>query len=354
MQENPKSILALDVGSGTQDVLLWLPGEAMENCVQMVLPSPTALLARRVREATSEGRPIHLKGFLMGGGPVAWAVRDHASAGLPVTAEPAAALTLHDDPAHVQKMGVVIQARPGDGAAEIHMGDIQRAELEGILRRFGMDPPESWCVAVQDHGHRPHGSNREFRFSHWRGFLESGGAMAGAVYSDPPSYLTRMRSVLMQVPGAMVMDTGMAAILGAGCDPWVRSRLDRGVVVVNLGNQHALAALITRDTVWGLLEHHTGALHREALARWVEAFRRGQVRHEEVLADGGHGCAYHPAGIPGLPFDTVAVTGPRRSMTEGLGWTMASPFGNMMLTGCYGLIRAFHLVKGMDWPRGGA
>lgn len=322
----------------------------MENCVQMVLPSPTTLLARRVREATSLGRPIHLKGFLMGGGPVAWAIREHASAGLPVTAEPEAALTLHDNPAHAREMGIAIHGSPCNGAVEINMGDIQRDDLEGILRRFEVDPPEEWCVAVQDHGHQPHGSNREFRFSHWRAFLEAGGAMASVIYTDPPAYLTRMRSVLLQVPGAMVMDTGMAAILGATCDPWVRSRLDSGVVVINLGNQHMLAAMITEKTVWAILEHHTGALQKVSLSRWIDGFRRGQVRHEEVLADGGHGCAYRPEGIPSIPFDSVAVTGPRRGMAEGLGWTLAAPFGNMMLSGCYGLVRAFHLLKGMDWP----
>lgn len=350
MEENPKSIVALDIGSGTQDVFVWRQGEAMENCVQMVLPSPTTLLARRVREATSLGRPIHLKGFLMGGGPVAWAVRDHVSAGLPVTAEPEAALTLHDNLAHAQEMGIVIQGSPCDGAVEIDMRDVQRDDLEGILRRFGVDPPEVWCVAVQDHGHQPHGSNREFRFSHWRGFLHAGGAMASAIYRDPPFYLTRMRSVLLQLPGAMVMDTGMAAVLGATCDPWVRARLGSGVVVINLGNQHALAALITHETVWAILEHHTEALGQGSLLRWIQDFRKGQVRHQDVLEDGGHGCAYHLDGVPDLPFDAVAVTGPRRAMADGLGWTMAAPFGNMMLSGCYGLIRAFHLMRGVDWP----
>ncbi len=81
----PASILALDIGSGTQDVLLWQAGEVTENCLQMVLPSPTVSLARRVRGATSQGLPIHLRGHLMGGGPVAWAIRDHAAAGLPVS-----------------------------------------------------------------------------------------------------------------------------------------------------------------------------------------------------------------------------------------------------------------------------
>jgi uncharacterized protein (DUF1786 family) len=350
MDEAANSIMALDIGSGTQDVLLWRPGEVMENCLQMVLPSPTASLARRVRQATSQGLALHLRGHLMGGGPVAWAIRDHAAAGLPVSAEPQAALTLHDDPAHVQEMGVMIQDAPMVGALEITMGDIQREALEAILERFDLAAPELWCVAVQDHGHQPHGSNRAFRFAHWRSFLEDPGALIHALYQEPPNYLTRMGAVLSQLPKGRVMDTGMAAVIGAGCDPWVHSRLGEGVVVVNLGNQHTLAALVTGDRVWGLFEHHTGALNPPTLARWVQRFRQGDLAHEEVLSDGGHGCAYHPDGLRCLRFEAVAVTGPQRAMADGLGWNLAAPFGNMMLTGCYGLIRAFHLCQGIPWP----
>lgn len=350
MMENPESVLALDIGSGTQDVLLWRAGEVMENCVQMVLPSPTMSLARRVRQATREGRPIHLRGHLMGGGPVAWALRDHVAAGFPVTAEPQAALTINDNPDHVREMGMKIQDIPYDNAMELPMGDIQREALETALACFGVDAPQIWCVAVQDHGHQPHGSNRAFRFEHWMGFLETGGEISQTMFREPPSYLTRMRAVLSQVPLGMVMDTGMAAIHGAICDPWVRSRLNRGVLVVNLGNQHVLAALLTEDRILGLWEHHTGALTRESLSSWMQRFQRGEAVHQEVLESGGHGCAYHPDGISGFDLEEVAVTGPQRSMAQGLEWYLAAPFGNMMLAGCYGLIRAFHHARGTPWP----
>jgi hypothetical protein len=36
----------------------------------------------------------------------------------------------------------------------------------------------------------------------------------------------------------------------------------------------------------------------------------------------------------------VAVTGPRRSLVEGLGYYPAAPYGNMMLAGCFGLVAA--------------
>lgn len=348
-----RTIMAIDVGSGTQDILFLDPRKEVENCLQMVLPSPTSLLAQRIEKAREMGIPIHLRGNLMGGGPVAWAVKEHLRSGLPVTAEPEAALTLHDDLSKVEEMGVQLNRGPLPGAMVINMGDVEVDFLEGILKKVGLHPPDVWCVAVQDHGHQPKGSNRAFRFKHWKNFLEQGGKIEKALYAEPPEYLTRMRSVLKQVPVGRVMDTGMAAINGALCDPWVASRLEDGLMVVNLGNQHTLAALIEGERAVGLLEHHTGALSAGSLAKWLERFRKGDLSSREVVEDGGHGCAYSSQGISQRSFPWTVVTGPRRQMARGLGWYMAAPFGNMMLTGCFGLVRAYMRSEGIHWPQGG-
>jgi uncharacterized protein (DUF1786 family) len=349
--EIPKRILAIDIGSGTQDVLVWQHGVLMENSVQMVLPSPTTSLAQQVFRATALRQPIHLSGHLMGGGPVCWAVRDHLAAGLTVTAAPQAALTLHDNLDRVQEMGIRIQRDPPADAAQIRMGDIQKKALENALIQFGVDPPDMWGIAVQDHGHQPHGSNRTFRFQHWQAFLnEHGGEMQHTIYHVPPRYFTRMQAALDQVAHGMVMDTGMAAIHGALCDPTVQEHVDRGVLVVNLGNQHTLAALVTNDRIQGLWEHHTGALTADALASWMHRFRKGEVSNHEVLATGGHGCAYLAGGTRELEFPWIAATGPRRAMAKTHGWFLAAPFGNMMLAGCYGIVRAFHRSPASPWP----
>lgn len=348
--EQLEPLLALDIGSGTQDLFLWDPEQVAENCLQMVLPSPTRMLAKKVREATRKGQPIHLTGFLMGGGPVAWAIRDHARAGLAVTAEAQAALTLHDNLEHVEEMGIKILDDPPEHCVKIHMGDIQRGILLPILEKLEIPEPRTWCVAVQDHGHQPHGSNREFRFQHWKRLLEQGGDLAATLYRDPPSYMTRMISVLQQVPGGLVMDTGMAAVHGAMCDPLVEGALESGVLIVNLGNQHTLGALVTRQRVWGIFEHHTGALRPESLKDWMDRFRLGMVSSQQVMEDGGHGCAYHPRGLPENAFEFTVVTGPRRELASSLGWHMAAPLGNMMLSGCFGLVRSYLQGLGFTWP----
>src|SRR3712207_2977529 len=99
-------VLTVDVGTGTQDILLYDSEKAIENSFQMVLPSPTVQLANQVRAATRQGRGLLISGVLMGGGPVAWAVHDHARAGLPVYSLLDPARTFDDDLCAVEAMGI--------------------------------------------------------------------------------------------------------------------------------------------------------------------------------------------------------------------------------------------------------
>ncbi|HSR31675.1 MAG TPA: pyruvate formate lyase-activating protein, partial [Anaerolineae bacterium] len=55
-------ILAVDVGTGTQDVLLFDTEKEPENALKMVMPSPTALLAQAIRAATQAGEELLLTG----------------------------------------------------------------------------------------------------------------------------------------------------------------------------------------------------------------------------------------------------------------------------------------------------
>ena len=66
-------VLAVDVGTGTQDILLFDTERVPENCFKMVMPSPTVTVAKRIRQATGRGTPLLLTGVTMGGGPCSWA-----------------------------------------------------------------------------------------------------------------------------------------------------------------------------------------------------------------------------------------------------------------------------------------
>ncbi|MGZ3714504.1 MAG: DUF1786 family protein, partial [Ktedonobacterales bacterium] len=101
-------VLAVDIGTGTQDILLFESDRTIENCFQLVMPSPTVIVAQRIMRATAEERPVLLTGRTMGGGPSAWAARDHAQAGYPCYATPDAARTLDDDLTAVEALGLRI------------------------------------------------------------------------------------------------------------------------------------------------------------------------------------------------------------------------------------------------------
>src|SRR5215467_7921414 len=104
----PLRILAVDVGTGTQDILFFESGKTIENCFKMVMPSPTVIIAERIKKATENGQPVLLTGVTMGGGPCHWAARDHALAGFTVTVTPQAATTFDDDLTLVEQMGFEI------------------------------------------------------------------------------------------------------------------------------------------------------------------------------------------------------------------------------------------------------
>ena len=142
----------------------------------------------------------------------------------------------------------------------------------------------------------------------------------------------------------LVMDTAPAAVLGALEDPRVAA--PRFSLTVNVGNFHTLAFRLCERRIAGLFEHHTALLTREKLEKLLGQLAEGVICHEELFADHGHGALMfdrEPA-----PLDFLAVTGPRRSLLRGSRYRpyMAAPHGDMMLAGCWGLVRAL----AESWP----
>ena len=339
MSEAP--LLAVDVGGGTQDLFLWQPGQAVENAVKMVLPAPTQIAARRLRRHTAEGRAVFLTGHLMGGGPITSAVRQHLAQGLSVYATPTAALTLHDNIDRIQQWGVSLTDQPPLEATPLILGDVDLDALKQVLTAFEVPLPAHFAVAVQDHGYSPHMSNREFRFQLWREVLARGGHLSDLAFREAPETLTRMRAVAETVPGVLLMDTCTAGVRGALLDPEARQHLETGLTVVNVGNAHTFGALIREDRMFGIYEHHTGLLTPDKLAQHLSSFQAGELKHEEIFDDNGHGCAIHPDYLQERPFTFTVITGPRRSLARGWPGVFAAPLGDMMLTGCFGLADAW-------------
>jgi len=199
-------------------------------------------------------------------------------------------------------------------------------------------------VAVLDHGAAPPGvSDRLFRFQHLQEAIQQDNELASLAYmkEDIPSYLTRMKAVAGSADAdlpLLLMDTGAACALGALEDPAVAEHERR--LVVNAGNFHTIAFNLRQSTILGLFEHHTGRLTIQKLDGFITRLLSGELTNQEVYQDGGHGC--HIAGSDrDQPFFTI--TGPRRHIASGSIFRphYAAPYGDMMLSGCFGLIRAF-------------
>ncbi|HEX8998135.1 MAG TPA: DUF1786 family protein [Ktedonobacterales bacterium] len=365
-------ILAVDVGTGTQDALLFDSEQTIENCFELIMPSPTVIAQRRILRATAEGRPVLLSGHIMGGGPCAWAARDHAQAGYSCYATPDAARTLDDDLRRVEAQGLRIvddaeaqrvREREGARLVEVAMRDFDGVALRRAFAAFDVDPRvDVVAVAAFDHGNAPPGvSDRRFRFDAITARVrERPDALAFAWRAtDLPAELTRLAAVATDAAryhsdgsdGApdtpvVVMDTGAAALAGALEDPVVGGREE--ALVVNVGNFHTLAFHLRGRRIVSLFEHHTGELDRPRLEDYLRDLVAGTLSNERVFAESGHGALTLDA-TPQLdasgrrveaPF--LAVTGPRRELLRGsdLSPYEPAPHGSMMLAGCYGLLRA--------------
>lgn len=348
-------VLAVDVGTGTQDVFLFRSGLSLENGFKLVLPSPTMIVRQRLLQAAERGRDVLLSGVTMGGGPSQWAVEALRRAGGRIFATPAAARSFNDDLEEVRlRLGVEIlseeEAARLSGVERIVLADFDFPALERTFATFGVAlRPAATAVAVFDHGAAPPGiSDRQFRFDYLEDRLRVENRLSAFAYrgQEIPEFLSRMRAVATSAASLdcplVVMDTAPAAILGASFDPHVRRRARRAMV--NIGNFHALAFRLGPGGVEGLFEHHTGLLDRERLEDLIERLAAGTLTRHEVFDDQGHGALvfdHTPLRLDGPDFGVV-VTGPRRSLLTGsrLRPHFAAPFGDMMLAGCFGLLAA--------------
>jgi len=351
----PARVLAIDVGAGTADILLTRPGQPLENAVKLVVPSRTQVVAAQIAEATARGQAVVLRGPTMGGGANGAAMKAHMAAGLAFAATAEAALSFSDDLERVRRLGLRVidgadhsdhvRASPSGGVA-LQSGDLDPGALGAALALLGADPCyDAVAIAVQDHGFTAHGSNRVLRFALWEAAVAAGRRLPELFYwaADIPAQLTRLRAAarlaaeLAHGVPVLAADTGPAALYGA---------LPDGVddaVLVNVGNGHTICVVALDGRLAGVFEHHTRLLDGAGLEERLRRFLAGELTSDGVRADGGHGAVLAAdAASRDLLALPLIVTGPRRSLLAGssLPLEYAAPYGDMMLTGCFGLLRA--------------
>ncbi len=349
-------VLFLDIGSGTQDALLYSPNMELANCPKFVLPSPARQVSARIDALTLSGRDIHLHGLNMGGG-FGGAVSRAVTVGRRVTAEPGAAKALADDPERVRSMGLDIVEHCPQGSVGVYLTDFDPGFWRAWLSAAGLSLPETVVVAAQDHGYHPGVSNRISRFKFWERFLREpqDGMVArpeSLLMAVPPADLTRLAAIGSATAGP-VADTGAAAMLGALFVPEIEAESrERGILAVNCGNGHTVAFLLFAGRVWGVYEHHTGLLTPERLREHLDRFARGKLSGEEIFADRGHGCLTMDLPPEAKGFTPMYVLGPQRDLLKGAPAAFPAPGGDMMLAGCYGLLKAWREMGEEEGPDG--
>lgn len=356
-------ILAVDIGTGTQDIYLYDSRLEIENGFKLVVPSPTMILNRKLKAAAMQGQPVLLEGVTMGGGPSTWGVEELLRQGISVYATPEAARTFNDDLEQVSAMGVQFVS-PDESrnlpsqVLRLEMKDFDFKSIQIALQAFdvSLDSLAAVAVAAFDHGAAPPEiSDRQFRFDYLNERIRQHNRLSAFAYleQDIPAIMTRLRAVVQSARRSLhplpegvpllVMDTAPAAILGATYDPRISSRSHK--LIVNIGNFHTLAFRLGPVGIEGVFEHHTGLLDRSKLEGLIRSLADSSLKHADVFGDHGHGALVYdprPYALDSSEECGVIVTGPRRNLLldSVLRPYFAVPFGDMMIAGCFGLLSA--------------
>jgi uncharacterized protein (DUF1786 family) len=356
--------LAIDVGASTLDAMVLDTDSG--DCFKFVAKSPTRALAERI--TASRNRRILIAGRQMGGGPITEAIKIKARQGR-VMMTRSAAETIHHRQERVKKLGVILvspkeaeREAKKPNTSQFRTGDIVAGEILTMLESMGVEPGfDYFGICVQDHG-TPGGdiSSIDFRHHIFKAMIDRDPRPSAFLFEAErvPPYLRRMRAAAMdarEIPSKKIylMDTGMAAILGASGEPSVRGK--RSLIVLDIASSHTLGALLLDGEIGGLFEYHTKALTPEILRSLIIDLAEGRLSHERIVSEGGHG-AYTRGALPFDAVEAILATGPKRRILgqTGIGGIiLGAPFGDNMMTGTAGLILAIAGREGIslagDW-----
>jgi uncharacterized protein (DUF1786 family) len=336
-------ILAIDIGAGTQDILLFDSEKKIENCISFVLPTPSKIYSEKLKAI--EGN-LFIHGDTIGGGGLSRALLRHIQKGYRVVMEESAAYSIRNDLDEVRSMGIEVGEPRTDHCQDLEIREIDLPLFKDFLSNFKEElDVKVIAIAVQDHGVAPQGvSDREFRFSNIERMIREDNRpeMLHFIGDSIPEYYLRMRSAVSAVrrnsltpstPGVLVMDTCFSAILGC------LDEVSGPSLVVNVGNGHTIAALLLEKRIQALYEHHTHELTPKKLESDLRLLVKGELNGRKVFEENGHGA------VTLKPFQgdvDIVVTGPNRDLFRetSFRFVYAAPAGNTMMTGPMGLVRA--------------
>ena len=342
-------ILAIDIGTGTQDIIYYDSEKEIENSIKLVLPSPHLLIAQKIQRTNND---IYFEGEIMGGGKLKNRIIEHMDKGYKVVMEELCGKTIRDKLKQVESYGIeiVYKGNTNDYSnyTKIRLQDIDIDKLSGFIREYDLDYDFDYiAVAVQDHGFNENMGDRDFRFEKIKEKLTKPlHAEEFGFIGNVPEYYSRMKSIentlknktTLEIKNTpLIMDAKFASICGMCYDKVVENL--NSYIVIDIGNGHTTAASIEDGKIQGVFEHHTSNLTKESLEKYIKKLADGTLTNEEIYNDHGHG-AYIINPIEKI--EKVIVAGPRREIIEktDLDYHHATPGGDVMMTGTVGLIKA--------------
>ena len=236
------------------------------------------------------------------------------------------------------------------------LADLDANRLEKIVDGFGV-PFEFQAVAVcaQDHGVPPAGvSHLDFRHNLFKARLQDNPYPHTLLFrgDEVPAEMNRLSSIAASASGLptdeiYVMDSGMAAILGASRDVLAKDR--DNIFILDVATSHTVGAAMRGEELAGFFEYHTVDITLERLEALLLDLGRGNLNHQQILSEGGHG-AFMRRAIGFGDDEIILATGPKRRLVENshLPIVFGAPFGDNMMTGTVGMLEAIRRRKGME------
>jgi uncharacterized protein (DUF1786 family) len=349
--------LLVDIGAGTMDILCY---DSESNLhYKAVVKSPVQTVAQKAAGLTGN---LVVTGNEMGGGPVTSVLREKAR-NAKVIMSASAAATLHHSPERVRRWGIqVIEDAEADhlklkkAFTPLTIGDLQPDRLKRIVSGFGI--PYSFDVVgicAQDHGVPPEGvSHLDYRHNIFRAALDRTPFPHALLYAGTqvPPAMNRLTSIARSAAALpadeiYVMDSGMAAILGASLDHFARPL--QKIMVLDIATSHTVGAALMGDEIAGFFEYHTRDITLNRLEFLLRNLADGDLTHKQILTEGGHG-AYIRQAFGFKSCEIIIATGPKRRLVEntGLQIVLGAPWGDNMMTGTVGLLEAIRRRKGLE------
>jgi uncharacterized protein (DUF1786 family) len=348
--------LLVDIGAGTMDILYY--DTASEQHYKAVVKSPVQTVAKNAEDLPGN---LLVTGSEMGGGPITDVLVKRAQEAAVIMTESAAAtLSHHRDKIREWGIQIIEEAEIGpykDNSqySQLTLEDLDINRVEQIVEGFGV-PYEFDAVGVcaQDHGVPPPGiSHLAYRHEVNREILDRMPYPHALLYesSQVPSTLNRLSSIAksaekLPTVEAFVMDSGMAAILGASVD--ILAGFKKNIMVLDVATSHTVGAAISSGELYGYFEYHTQDITLNRMESLLCELADGQLTNADILSEGGHGAYVRQA----IGFDTVEIilaTGPKRRLieTSRLPMTLGAPWGDNMMTGTVGLLEAIRRRNGL-------